>query len=604
MCRLDCFRAGIGLEKEQSVLVTSKKTRQGSSWTRWVIAGGVALAFAALVVEYGFSREVLSPTYLHVCQIMAAVMLLGVKVFLSATTRGAWRRMWLDGVLLGLLGLACYLVPRGLGSQAARASVCWGAFQVYLLAVGGVHIARFSIAAAGSGRAPTRALLGSFVAIILVGAILLMLPGAHRNEPLSFTDAVFTSTSATCVTGLIVRDTGSDFTRLGQGIILGMIQIGGLGIMMFGALFALLTSSRLSLRESIAMQDIMSEQGSGRVGRIVVFVCLFTVIIEILGLLGLHGMWQGGAHRPGQWFNSVFHAVSAFCNAGFSLQAESLMAYRQSLRVYLIIAPLIIIGGLGFPVLDNLFAVAAGRWKNRGYRVHRRDANIVRVSLHSKIVLTTSAILLVLGTLAMGLLESVNSGPLGEERGAWVWLDSFFNAITARTAGFNTIEISQLSGASKLVLVLLMSIGGSPGSTAGGIKTVTLAVMVLTVYATIRHREQIEAFRRRLPIFIVRRAATLMLLYGLLLWLVTLLLTVTERCGGYDLLDLLFEAASALGTVGLSTGVTGHLTLGGKWVIIVAMFIGRLGPLSLLAALAASARPARCEYPRESLVVG
>lgn len=562
---------------------------------RWLTVVALAVATAGLAIEYGFGVTE-GRAYFHTCELAAALVLLSAKV-----CRWAFGRMELRGVAGDFLLFASFLVglcvvPYVFEHSDGIWAVRWGMFQIYLLLVVVAHIGRFSVAA--SGRAPMRALLGSFVVIILTGAILLMLPGAHCNTDLCFTDAVFTATSATCVTGLVVRDTGVDFTVLGQSIILAMIQIGGLGIMMFGALFSLIMGSRLTLRESVAMQDIMHEQSSGRVGRVVIFVCLFTVVVEFFGVLGCYGMWEsdGGG---GQLFRSAFHSVSAFCNAGFSLQSDSLMTYRSDWRVYCVIAPMIIIGGLGFPVLDNLGAVVLSRWR---WRRHRDMAVRVRLSLHSKVVLSTTAVLLILGWVLLGVLE----GGLSD---AWAWVDGWFNSVTSRTAGFNTVEISKLSSASKLVMVALMSIGGSPSSTAGGIKTVTLAVMVLAVYATMRHREQIEAFHRRIPVMIARRASMVMLLYGLLLWLLTLLLTITEAGGGsgggsYDVLDLLFEASSALGTVGLSTGVTGSLTLSGKWVIIAAMFIGRLGPLSLLMALASRSGQAKYDYPAEPLVVG
>ncbi|KPK76520.1 MAG: hypothetical protein AMJ79_06435 [Phycisphaerae bacterium SM23_30] len=463
---------------------------------------------------------------------------------------------------------------------------------------------RLSITAAAAGRAPTRVLLLSFASIIVTGTILLMLPAAHQQRGLSFTDAAFTATSATCVTGLVVQDTGGDFTRLGQTIILALMQVGGLGIMIFGSLFAILLGSPLSLRESVAMRDIMNEQGPGRIGQVVLFICLFTLVLEALGAAGLYGMWQVDALRGGQLFKSVFHSVSGFCNAGFSLQADSLEGYRNCYRVYAVICPLIILGGLGFPVLENVWLIARGRWRHGRRGSGGPVGTPARLTLHSKIVLATTAALLVLGWISLWTLELTRPDGRGAGLTWGAGLDTLFNSITARTAGFNTVEIGGRSAGAKLVLIFLMSVGGSPSSTAGGVKTVTLAVMVLAVYATIKRQEQVRVFRRAIPMMIVRRAATMILLYGLLLWLMALLLTITEHSLGHDLLDLLFEAASALGTVGLSTGITGHLTSAGKWVIIIAMFVGRLGPLSLLAALTFNARPIRYEYPQEPLVVG
>jgi trk system potassium uptake protein TrkH len=351
------------------------------------------------------------------------------------------------------------------------------------------------------------------------------------------------------------------------------------------------------------MRDIMHEQSPGRIGRIVVFICIFTFALEALGAIGLYGMWQTNPQRGGQIYKSIFHAVSAFCNAGFSLQADSLESYRAYARVYLILAPLIIIGGLGFPVLENLWNLVLNYRQKRKFQ-SSVEAKSARLSLHSKIVLSTTLGLLLLGWGMLLVLEWIR--PDGKSAGftGIACLDALFNSITARTAGFDTVCTKDLSAPSKLVLIFLMSVGGSPSSTAGGIKTVTLAVMILAIIATIKRRREVQIFHRTIPVMIVRRAATMILLYGLLLWLLTLMLTITEHSLGVDMLNLLFEVASALGTVGLSTGVTGHLTLAGKWVIIFAMFVGRLGPLSLLAALTFNARPVQYEYPAEPLVVG
>lgn len=579
-----------------------RKNTRRHFYNEWLGGLAVLLALAALVLEYGFHHPLLSPAVLLTGQILAALFfwVYRFNLWLVIERREfSWRRPLLDAVLLSLLFSAFLFLPKLLTSHCS-AVLHRAAFQIYLFLLAAIRIGRFSVVAASSGRAPTLVLLISFAAIILTGAILLMLPAAHHEGRLGFTDAVFTATSATCVTGLIVRDTGTDFTLSGQLIILGMIQIGGLGIMIFGTLFAILLGSRLSLRESIAMRDILNEQAPGRIGRLVVFICGVTFIFEALGTVALLHLWDDN-----HLFNSVFHAVSAFCNAGFALQSDSLISYRTAWRVYAVFCPLILIGGLGFPVLHNLGCMIWTRLRfqldhrRRGFSTIKQD----RLNLHSKIALLTSLLLLLFGLVLFALLEYTRPDTPADYHYAW-FRDSLFNTITARTAGFNTVDISRMSAAAKLVFIFLMSIGGSPSSTAGGLKTVTFAVMVLAVYATIRRRPEVHAFRRAIPTMIIRRVATLILLYGLLLWLITLLLTITEHSQGADLLDLMFEAASALGTVGLSTGVTAQLGAAGKWVIIAAMFIGRLGPLSLLAALTFNTRTARYDYPHEPLIVG
>ena len=586
------------------------------TFSRWVSVPAAVTAVGALVAEFGFAEPPVSTDCLHLVQIIAAVLLWWNKIHFWAVVQRrefTWYKPVLDIILLLLLVLSLIFLPDLAKDGMPAATLRWGVFQIYLLLLVLFYIGRLSIAAAASGRAPTRALLISFAAIIFIGSILLMLPAAHHGSRLCFTDAVFTATSATCVTGLIVRDTGSDFTRLGQTVILVMIQMGGLGIMIFGALFAMLLGSPLSMRESVAMRDIMNEQTPGRIGRVVVFICLITLTLEALGAVGLYGTWGSvpdagatAALRGGAFYKSVFHSISAFCNAGFSLQTNSLMPYRGCRQIYLILCPLIILGGLGFPVLHNLWTIVRQRLGRRHNGDTEKDSAFAsaRLTLHSKIVLTTTAALLLFGSVLFLVLECTSSEPNHHSVTGLTLLDSLFNSITARTAGFNTVAIDQLGAGSKLVLIFLMYVGGSPSSTAGGIKTVSFAVMVLAIFATMRRRREVLVFHRTIPMMVVRRVATLIMLYGLLLWLLTLLMTITEHCSDQDILDLFFEVASALGTVGLSTGVTGQLTLAGKWVIIIAMLIGRLGPLSLLAALTFNIKPIRYEYPREPLVVG
>jgi trk/ktr system potassium uptake protein len=572
----------------------------------WLAGAAVVLALIVLAVEYGFARRVWGPGNLHFLEITACLLYWAGKLYSWIVPRRRefhWSGILPDIGFLLILLLGLWLGPVLGESKFSSGTIRMTIFHIYLFTIASLHVGRFVVAAAAVGQTPTRVLLISFLMIIFTGAALLMLPAAHRGEGLHFTDAVFTATSATCVTGLVVQDTGGDFTRLGQSIILVLMQIGGLGIMIFGSLFALLLGSQLTLKETVAMRDIMQEQSPGRVGRIVVFICIFAFVLEAIGAIGLYGMWQTDSQRGGQLFKSMFHAVSAFCNAGFALQADNLESYRACARVYLILAPLILLGGLGFPVLENLWNLLLNSRRKRKAR-SSGDSKTIRLSLHSKIVLSTSLGLLLLGGVMLLGLELFRPDGKSEGLTGFACLDAMFNSITARTAGFDTVCTKNLSAASKLVLIFLMSVGGSPSSTAGGIKTVTLAVMILAIIATIKRRRDVQIFRRTIPVMIIRRASTLMLLYGLLLWLLTLMLTITEHSLGVDMLDLLFEVASALGTVGLSTGVTEHLTLAGKWVIIIAMFVGRLGPLSLLAALTFNARPVHYEYPAEPLVVG
>ncbi|OHB82699.1 MAG: hypothetical protein A2Z38_10800 [Planctomycetes bacterium RBG_19FT_COMBO_48_8] len=434
-----------------------------------------------------------------------------------------------------------------------------------------------------------------------------MLPTASADgkESLSFVDALFTATSGTCVTGLIVKETGRDFSMMGQMVILALIQLGGLGIVVFGAVFAMLLGQAFSLRESVAMQDLLSARTISRIGNMIAFVFVSTILIEAVGAVSLSGMWAGDVQN--KWFCSIFHAISAFCNAGFSLFSNSLVGYNRNWQVYVVICPLIILGGLGFSVLYDLVNIAVDRIRrffkkrfNKRYRFSMEAPK--RMRLQTKIVLSVSAILIVLGALAILLFERYASGPGGSNENTIT--AALFQSITARTAGFNTVDISAMSPSSKFVLILLMFIGGSPGSTAGGIKTVTLAVIIMAAIAALRKRHEVEMFRRSVRVAVVGRAVTVTLLFVTVLFGGTLLLSITENSNGFTMSDIMFEAASALGTVGLSTGITSLLTTAGKLIIIAMMLIGRLGPLTLLAALTFNLKPGRYNYPQEAVIVG
>jgi trk system potassium uptake protein TrkH len=470
------------------------------------------------------------------------------------------------------------------------------AVGIYLVLQVVSKLCRTCVNLAASGKSPTRTLIASFLVLIIGGAGLLNLPKASTDERASFVDALFTATSATCVTGLIVRDTGKEFSLMGQLIILFLIQLGGLGIVMFGAVFALLLGQALSLGELVGINMIA-------------FIFIGTILIEAIGAVSIFGMWNdvpgwtGDVHK--QWYYSIFHSISAFCNAGFSLFDDSFINYDRSWSIYAVICPLIILGGLGFSVLYDLAHIAVERTKRFCKKCFHTPSRFLmeaptRMRLQTKIVLSTSAFLIVLGALAILLFERY-AGGYDSNTGV---LGALFQSITARTAGFNTINISALSASSKLVLILLMFIGGSPGSTAGGIKTVTLAVVIMTVYATLRKREEVEMFKRSIRVVVVGRAVTVTLLFVAVLFGASLALSITENINGFTMSDIMFEAGSALGTVGLTTGITPSLTTVGKLIIIATMLIGRLGPLTLLAALTFNLKPAQYNYPDEAIIVG
>ena len=570
-----------------------------------------AVVVASFVMLFGFEEPLLRAWILYSVQVAllcAFVTEKLIRMFNAVSKVEFWRANWFEIPLLLVLGLAVIGAGRWFAPTKAEATeVRHFAVGLYLVVQVVAKLCKTSVNLAASGKSPTRTLIASFLVLIFSGAGLLMLPAASADgkESLSFVDALFTATSGTCVTGLIVKDTGTDFSMMGQVVILALIQLGGLGIVVFGAVFALLLGQAFSLRESVAMQDLLSARTISRIGNMIAFVFVSTILIEAVGAVSLLGMWTGEVQN--KWFCSIFHAISAFCNAGFSLFSNSFVDYNRSWQACAVICPLIILGGLGFSVLYDLVNIAVDRikrffkkWFNKQYRFSMEAPK--RMRLQTKIVLGVSASLIVLGTLAILLFERYASGPGNPTENTIT--GALFQSITARTAGFNTVDISAMSPSSKFILILLMFVGGSPGSTAGGIKTVTLAVIIMTAIAALRKRHEVEMFRRSIRVVVVGRAVTVTLLFAAVLFGGTLLLSITENSNGFAMSDIMFEAASALGTVGLTTGITSLLTTAGKLIIIAMMLIGRLGPLTLLAALTFNLKPARYNYPQEAVIVG
>jgi len=531
-----------------------------------------------------------------------------VRFFNAVTKRDYLRMYWFEipllvVVLFAIIGAGRWYTGASVREFSLDVISIYLAFQVI------DKLCRSVVNIASAGHNPARALTSVFAALILAGAGLLMLPKAHNLPRMSFTDAVFTATSASCVTGLTVKDTGTTFSIFGQVVILFLIQLGGLGIVIFGAVLGLMLGQSLTVRESVAMQDLVSADTLNRIVKIIGFIFTFTIIIESIGAVCLFPMWNNiqGVYddMASRWFASIFYSISAFCNAGFCLMGPSLVDYDHCHQVYTVIAPLIILGGLGFSVLYNLADITTSRVASW----FRKDAQPVdllhtsapkRLHLQTKIVLSVSAILIIAGTALLWLFEFCSQNPKADTG----ILAAFFQSVSGRTAGFNTVDITALSEGSKLTMILLMFIGGSPGSTAGGIKTTTFAVIVMVAWATFRRRREVEMFRRSIRLVVLGRAITILMMYLSMVLLATMALLITERHGTFTLLDFVFESVSALGTVGLSTGVTPTLTTAGKWIIIASMLVGRLGPLTLLAALLFNVRPAKYEYPTEPLVVG
>ncbi|KKM09460.1 ATP synthase subunit J [Clostridiales bacterium PH28_bin88] len=439
---------------------------------------------------------------------------------------------------------------------------------------------------------PQQVLVLGFAGVIALGAYLLTLPiTSATGEGLAPVDALFTATSAVCVTGLVVVDTGTHFSSIGKGIILVLIQVGGLGFMTFSTLFALLMGRKITFRERLLLQEAMNKVSPDGVVRLVKYVTVVTLVLEGAGALLLFLYWLPRFGWPKSLYYGVFHAVSAFNNAGFDLMGQefgpfsSLTAFTEDAAVTVIVSLLVILGGLGFAVIADLY----------------RQPLHSRYTLHTRMVLTTTAILIAAATVLFFLLERSNPSTLQPLSFPGKVLASYFQAITPRTAGFNTIDIADLRPATQFLEIVLMFIGASPGSTGGGIKTTTFAALALAVGAVLSGNDDISIRDRRLPGFIVAKAMAIAVLAMALVVTVTMILSITEKA---DFLTVLFESTSAFGTVGLSMGLTPSLSLVGKIVISFTMFSGRLGPVTLALALAQRRRQATLHFPEEKILVG
>lgn len=413
---------------------------------------------------------------------------------------------------------------------------------------------------------PAQFMTISFLVLIIAGSIVLTFPIASVHEgSISPIDAVFTATSATCVTGLIVLDTPHDFTLFGQAVILVLIQLGGLGFMTFSTFGVLLMGRRLGLPHQWALSTVMEEQDPRSLYRLVRFIVVATLFIEIVGaiILGLGALGKNYSLQDATWFGT-FHAISAFCNAGFALQSNNLEPFYQDYLITVPIVLLFVLGGIGFTVLFSL-------WEKLIHPFQRK-----RLSLHVKVAIFGTIILLVLGTGTFLFLEW--SGVLEGQTFPQKCVNSLFQAATPRTAGFNTVPIDRMKPGTQFMTMLFMFIGACPGSTGGGVKVTTLIILVLTVVSIIRGRGTVEFLSRQIPLGTVFKATAIITLSILTISLALFALLITQPL---QFRDLMFETISAFGTVGLSCGITAQLTSFGKLVIICLMFCGRLGPLTL-----------------------
>jgi trk system potassium uptake protein TrkH len=429
--------------------------------------------------------------------------------------------------------------------------------------------------------------------------VLLSLPAAHSAEPVSLLDALFTATSAVCVTGLTVVDTGTRFSAFGQAVLLLLIQVGGLGIMTFAVFVGVAMGRRVAFTDRMVIQDSMHHTPKAGMRRLVRYVVGFTLAAEAAGALVLWLRFKDQFPAGSAAWQSVFHSVSAFCNAGFSLLPDNLVRYRGDWLVGLAVSGLVILGGLGFLVNLELRDQVLARLRRTRPPV---------VTLHTRLALLVTASLLAAGALGFLALEwdNVLRGlPAGERL-----LASWFASVTPRTAGFNTIDYGRVSADTLFLTIFLMFVGASPGSTGGGIKTTTFGLLFALVVARWRGRGRASVFHRTIPHAVMDRALLLALLAWAMVSLSIGLLVATETHGvpfgeaEPRFLALMFEAVSAFSTVGLSTGITPSLSAAGKLVLVALMFAGRVGPLTLVLAVGPREERGRFRYAEENVMVG
>ncbi len=432
--------------------------------------------------------------------------------------------------------------------------------------------------------------IGFFV-IIIIGAVLLSLPmSSRKGEFTPFIDALFTSTSATCVTGLVVYDTYSHFSVFGQSVILVLIQVGGLGFMIIATMFLLVLRKRIGIRERGFLKESVSSNQMGGVVRLTKHILAGTFILESIGAVLLSIKFSSEIGTLPAIFNGVFHSVSSFCNAGFDLMGRyseysSLTRYSGDIAINLIVMGLIVIGGIGFIVWEDIY-------KNKN--------NFRKYQLHSKIVLSTTFLLILCSAIMFYIMEKNNLLANVDIKEAI--LSSLFQAITPRTAGFNIVDVASLSEGSKLLTMLLMVIGGSPGSTAGGIKTTTFVVAILTVISSSKHSDELNIFGRRLEFTVLKRVCSIITTY--LLGAISAVFIISLNQPKLELSNILFEVLSALGTVGMSMGITSQLNVISKLVVITLMFCGRIGSLAVVMAVARNKKSALVKNPVEKITVG
>lgn len=569
------------------------------------------------VLQHGISSDgVLWEFGLFACLAMLVrTAIVGLQVYLCDDWRtcfGSNRRAcvfaaaWVTGA--ALLLVCGPVLPVWFTSSRGAALVAWS--EMFLLVVGVAQLLKF-VSSTTTRSNPALIFVVSFLGLILVGTLLLLLPGSvtAQADDASVLDrcriALFTATSASCVTGLVVVPTGGPdawWSRFGQVVIMVLFQVGGLGMMSLSATFALLIGNRLAIRESAAVTEVSEASTVRDVRQLLIAIISFTLAAEAIGAVLLSTLWS---HLPfaDRAFYGTFHSISAFCNAGFSLTGQSFLGLGTRWQVWGVVCGLIIVGSLGFGTLRALGNAVWISWQQsrKPSSLFRRRRLREQLPVSPRLILTTTAILLLGGAVAYWMLESI--GVRADEPFGKRIADAWFQSVTFRTAGFSTVDHGSLEPSTKLFSIGLMFIGASPGSTGGGVKTVAVAIIVLALISILRGRRHVECYGRMIPDDQIRYAIVIIAM-GLGATMVsTLLLTIFEA-DAFPFLDVLYEATSAFATVGVSTGITSSLTPPSQIVVVATMFLGRVGPLTLLMALAKKAQTADYQFPQERVSLG
>lgn len=588
------------------------KTTRNTSWPYLLYIFFLSLQIISWIYQRGvLVADIGEDTYFQMSTILHTAVVISMAVYFYyklAQFRNKRDRLFFS--ILWLWGLLVVIARWWVGHDTATHTenqLFWTTSLLYLhlLTLGFIEFSRLNQYLSSFKFGPGRILILSFVLLILIGTFLLLLP-ASTTGGIHIIDALFTSTSAVCVTGLIVVDTASTFTPFGKTIIMILFQLGGIGMMTFTSFFGFFFKGNFSYSSQIYIKDFVNSDQLADLFKVIFKILFFTLIIEGIGAVIIFlSLEENFLNSVGErWFFSVFHSISAFCNAGFSTLEYGLyeLPVRFNYTMQLVIVGLIIVGGIGFTVMLHLYdAFKIYIKKFRGFR-KTFDINIKhenRLNLNTMIVVRTTAVLILTGSILMFILEYNHT--LAEHKGIGKYINALFEAVTPRTAGFNSVDLNQMSFAAVMLTMLLMWIGASPGSTGGGIKTTTFALAFLNIISLARGKDRVEFHGRHIPAQSIRRAFAVISLSLIFIGFSIFVLSFTDSRLGF--LELSFEVFSAFSTVGLSLGITGSLSDSGKLVMVIIMFVGRVGAITLLISIFRKVKSLRYQYPQEDILI-